>query len=433
MKRICYSILISSAIFLSFGFKGCELEYCQFLFNMNNAVGRFTAEEEYEFFVASDSGIYHQDLFQCLAELVGPEEAFYRIAFFPFGLRGGPGIYCSVGNAGKVILSPDGGKTWEDRSISGLTENLYGFAFVDYGGTDVPVVVCGEAGTMYISTNSGSGWSWTKVNTPTTENINSIIAMNKSLFIAVGDAGTILKTYDQGNSWEDHTVGGANFNSIFDGSKIQAFGYLWIAGDDGRIFATTNYGINWFPQNSGVTENLHDIQFRNQTEGMVVGDNGVVRYTTDGGTTWQADSYFNGLTDGDILSLSTVDFNTGLAVIRNTTLDGGVQSSMFIVSSEPLSADDDLNKIPSDFSLEQNYPNPFNPTTNFEFRIAKGGFVSLKIYDLLGKEVATVVNEEKSAGNYKVDFNASGISSGVYFYKLTTRNFTQTKKLVLLR
>jgi uncharacterized delta-60 repeat protein len=85
------------------------------------------------------------------------------------------------------------------------------------------------------------------------------------------------------------------------------------------------------------------------------------------------------------------------------------------------------------FRLEQNYPNPFNPTTNFEFRIASFGFVSLKVFDVLGKEVATLVNEEKPAGNYKIAFDASGLSSGVYFYKLQSGNFVESKKMILLR
>jgi len=89
-----------------------------------------------------------------------------------------------------------------------------------------------------------------------------------------------------------------------------------------------------------------------------------------------------------------------------------------------------------ELELKQNYPNPFNPATNLEFRIAPaldGGFVSLKVYDVLGKHVATLVSEEKSAGNYQVVFNAGNLSSGVYFCKLIANNFTQTKKMILAK
>ena len=89
--------------------------------------------------------------------------------------------------------------------------------------------------------------------------------------------------------------------------------------------------------------------------------------------------------------------------------------------------------VPAEFYLSQNYPNPFNPSTNFEFRIAKSGFVTLKIYDVLGNEISTLVNEEKSAGIYEVNFNGEGLSSGMYFYTLKAGNYSETKKMILLR
>ena len=85
------------------------------------------------------------------------------------------------------------------------------------------------------------------------------------------------------------------------------------------------------------------------------------------------------------------------------------------------------------FSLEQNYPNPFNPTTNIKFQIADFGSVSLKIYDVLGNEVAQLVNEEKEAGTYNYNWDASNLTSGIYFYKLQAGDFTQTKKMILLK
>ena len=97
------------------------------------------------------------------------------------------------------------------------------------------------------------------------------------------------------------------------------------------------------------------------------------------------------------------------------------------------------NTIPSTFKLEQNYPNPFNPETVISWQIAAGSFVSLKIYDVLGNEVATLVNEEQSAGTYQVSFNTQQttnnkqLSSGIYFYQLRAGDFVQTKKMILLR
>jgi hypothetical protein len=94
---------------------------------------------------------------------------------------------------------------------------------------------------------------------------------------------------------------------------------------------------------------------------------------------------------------------------------------------------DQNNIIPSEFSLEQNYPNPFNPTTQINYSIVNGGLVTIKVYDILGREVAILVNEEKPAGNYEVMFDAANLSSGIYFYTITANDFHQTKKMILLR
>ena len=91
------------------------------------------------------------------------------------------------------------------------------------------------------------------------------------------------------------------------------------------------------------------------------------------------------------------------------------------------------NSQPEAFYLSQNYPNPFNPSTSIQYAVGSRQFVSLKVYDVLGNEVATLVNEEKPAGNYEIEFDATGLSSGVYFYKLNAGRFIETKKLILLR
>lgn len=97
------------------------------------------------------------------------------------------------------------------------------------------------------------------------------------------------------------------------------------------------------------------------------------------------------------------------------------------------SVEANTERIPTGYQLFQNYPNPFNPTTNFEFQIADFGFVNLKIYDVLGREVVTLINEERAPGIYSVSFNASSLSSGVYFYKIETGHFVSTKKMILMK
>ncbi|MCW8811480.1 MAG: aryl-sulfate sulfotransferase [Ignavibacteriaceae bacterium] len=93
----------------------------------------------------------------------------------------------------------------------------------------------------------------------------------------------------------------------------------------------------------------------------------------------------------------------------------------------------DIQYITDEFKLSQNYPNPFNPSTNIKYHIPTAGMVSLKVYDILGREVATLVNEEKPAGSYEVEFSATALSSGIYFYRLTDGNFIQTNKMVLMK
>lgn len=90
-------------------------------------------------------------------------------------------------------------------------------------------------------------------------------------------------------------------------------------------------------------------------------------------------------------------------------------------------------KIPTEFSLKQNYPNPFNPITTIQIEIPSKSFITLKVYNLIGQEVATLIDEEKSQGVYRIQFDGSKLSSGMYFYRLVSSNYIQTKKFTLLR
>jgi hypothetical protein len=99
----------------------------------------------------------------------------------------------------------------------------------------------------------------------------------------------------------------------------------------------------------------------------------------------------------------------------------------------PVGIENPNSQIPNVYALNQNYPNPFNPTTSISFALPKAGVVELKVYDILGKEVATLVNGFNQAGSHTVNFDASGLSSGIYFYTLKSADFTDTKKMVLVK
>jgi hypothetical protein len=139
----------------------------------------------------------------------------------------------------------------------------------------------------------------------------------------------------------------------------------------------------------------------------------------------------------EVMTMKTECGNDHFITLQSRLISGTVRNTFGAMGDHQL--EDvlvdvkDLGTLPDNYSLEQNYPNPFNPSTNIRFSITEPGFVSLKIYNALGQEVATLLNEEKVAGTYEFNFNASDLTSGIYFYKITSNNFTQTRKMLLIK
>jgi hypothetical protein len=129
---------------------------------------------------------------------------------------------------------------------------------------------------------------------------------------------------------------------------------------------------------------------------------------------------------------SIVDSSIVTGAQWNTIYTNGGLYIKLIDSPTIIEGTEDEN-LPTEFTLDQNYPNPFNPVTTMQYSIPQRSNVILKVYDVLGNEVATLVNEEKPAGSYEVEFSAAGLSSGIYFYQLQAVNFVETKKMILLR
>jgi len=122
--------------------------------------------------------------------------------------------------------------------------------------------------------------------------------------------------------------------------------------------------------------------------------------------------------------------------IKNTVRNVNTNQTITIVESGVIGINNNNNEIPSQFSLEQNYPNPFNPSTIIEYSVPVNSLVTIKMYNVLGVEVKELVNETKSAGNYNYRLNenvTSGLSSGIYYYKMTAGSFTETKKMILIK
>jgi hypothetical protein len=104
-----------------------------------------------------------------------------------------------------------------------------------------------------------------------------------------------------------------------------------------------------------------------------------------------------------------------------------------VLNENGLTPVEKINEMPTDFLLSQNYPNPFNPSTKIEYSIPEASFVQLKVYDILGNEVSTLVNEEQSAGLYRADFTGTDLTSGTYFYQIKAEGFVETKKMIFLK
>lgn len=158
----------------------------------------------------------------------------------------------------------------------------------------------------------------------------------------------------------------------------------------------------------------------------------LIKYNSGGHLIWNI-SYDGAAGLNDKFTSLALDINGDLLAAGQTFTSASNSNYLLIKYHDITTGITSSTETVKDFYLGQNYPNPFNPTTSLQYAVGSRQFITLKVYDVLGNEVATLVNEEKPAGEYEIEFNASNLSSGVYFYKLTAKNFTQTKKMMLLR
>jgi hypothetical protein len=225
----------------------------------------------------------------------------------------------------------------------------------------------------------------------------------------------LYRTTDGGNSWHGIKFGQIMSIQIID-RKI-----AYVAGDD--IYKTTNGGDNWYK----VLDNSNGcncIKFINQNTGFACNNGKNIYYTTNGGENWNY-SYI-----GNIVNLSDIYISSGgialmvgdYGKIYRTDNYGGI-----------IGINNINTLLPNENELLQNYPNPFNPTTKIKFKIKKPEIVTLKVYDILGKEIVILVNKKLSAGEYEYLFDGISLPSGIYFYKLSTGDYISTKKMVLIK
>ncbi len=241
---------------------------------------------------------------------------------------------------------------------------------------------------MLRTTNGGTNWTEISFSSSLGRDFWSLVGsdVNDDLFVVGGYNGgsTIFRSSDFGSNWSMiYDNPGGRLLSI--GSP---FGYIrdtmYAVGETGTILRTIDRGTTWIPQTSGSTGDLNSVSMGHHLSQLVitVGDHGTMLKTTNGGVT-------------------------------------GVERMN--------------NSLPTGHSLAQNYPNPFNPSTVIKYQVTGYGQVSLKVFDLLGREVATLVTGMKAAGSYSVEWNAAQIVSGVYFCRFTAGSSVETKKMTLLK
>jgi len=225
---------------------------------------------------------------------------------------------------------------------------------------------------LFRTTNGGKTWQGVPLG-----RVSSIDIINRDIaFLTQGRR--IFKTTNKGNNW-------IKVDSSYYWTKIKFINDKtgFVTGDDKNVFYTTNSGINWIYSNIGSNNSLFDIYFNNQGLGIIVGNYGKIYKTTN---------------------------------------YGGIVS---IINQNEI--------IPEKYNLEQNYPNPFNPSTTIKYFLPKNEFVTIRMYDILGKDIITLLNEYKHAGNYSVTFHGNNFASGIYFYKIQAGYFVSVKCMVLVK
>jgi len=340
--------------------------------------------------------------------------------------------------------------------------------------------------SIFRSTDSGLTWDLQYSDASKTNFFNYIEMFDDLNGIAMGDAlsatdpALFLKTTDGGENWismNDQLIGmvSGQIWARLDFTDINT-GYFYnsnyIPGIPQKIYKTTDGGANWnqLQWNGYITV----LKFFNENIGIGVSNNTSSYLTNNAGVSWsylgcaegwgsdieflkndaskvwmcKGDKLYGSLDTGKTWNeypmgenfhgqdIVFVDNNHGWLISSSSGITEQYSTVYYTNNGGsiiPNSIKGNEENLLREFSLNQNYPNPFNPITNIEFQIAERGVISLKVFDVLGKEVATLVNEEKPAGNYEIEFEASSLSSGIYFYELRTEKYSSVKKMILLR
>jgi len=321
-------------------------------------------------------------------------------------------VYASTGAA-------DTGKTvWLDRTTGSGTElGLSNFPLIRGLAIDPTTnimygTVAGGSESQVVRVNAYNGDAYTLYSLP----------LGTMVGIAFDNSGTCYVGLQNG---EIYTVDLITGNYTLVTSTIQLTS-ITINPSDNQMWASPRVVV-------GIKDKIYTIDLTTG-DATLIGQTGFTKLTND--LTFDETGTLYGVIggtseEGELISINTSDA-TGTLIGATGFTD--VQGLAYTVTGGPPVSVDDVNTtVPTEFSLEQNYPNPFNPATKIKFTISDLRFTILKVYDILGSEVAILVNEERPAGTYEVEFDASSLPSGIYFYKLQAGSFVETKKMVLLK
>ncbi len=319
-----------------------------------------------------------------------------------------------------VMKTTDGGHNWFSSSLNLQGDRRISCSFInkDYGW--VFTTSSYYSNSKLFKTSNG-GESWTNIYSPQTEIFASMSFVDENTGYALTSMGEIFKTIDSGDSWEHMCDSLADYKRLF----MFGEGKGWVIGSTG-ISRTTDGGATWVEQKSG---NFIDAHFFDNKHGWILGSPKSIFFTNNGGETW---SDFNmPEVSGNYLFLDFIDPQQGWIYCSNgrflKTTNGGLT---FIEEDEVV--EHELNQVNS-YMLSQNYPNPFNPETTIRYSIPEKSRVVIKVFDVLGKEIKTVVDNELAEGAHQVKFNAGGLPSGVYFYRITAGKYSETKKMLITK
>lgn len=292
----------------------------------------------------------------------------------------------------------------------------------------------GDGGVLLGTTNGGADWFEANVNPGSGSGfpIHNIRFFSPHYGYAMGGrfdiAGVVWRTVNGGDRWDPIVVGP---EPIYDMHFEDSLKILAIGGDldfgSGQV-STSDGGLNWTYLYLGIFGQARALSFRTKTEAWApLGFTGTYMYTLDGGRSW-TDLYTPD--SSAVYDLVFTDSLTGYAVGDSGTVLKYRPGIVPII--------DRPSPAPASAELYANYPNPFNPSTNIGFRISDFGWVDLSVFDITGRKVITLVEKERSPGEYEVQWNGRDefgkeVSSGVYIYRLSAGKFAQSRKMLLVR